>query len=122
MKLKIRSCSIAERDHKEEQRAYCHWGHKPNTICISKSIYELPLNHSLALIAHEVGHALVGGGTEEQANWATKKYIGVSLIYLSDTPWGKRLQYIKSPSIRKVYKNLSAFVDLPSLKSFLPPQ
>ncbi len=65
MKLRIKPCLLVERDHKKSLRAYAHWGHKSNTICISKSIYELPLNHSIALIAHEVGHAIIGGGTEE---------------------------------------------------------
>ncbi len=122
MKLKIRLCSIVESHHKKSTRAYAHYGHKKNTICISREVYKLPLNHSIALIAHEVGHNLAEGGSEEEANQAAKKYTEASIHYISITPWGSRLQYIRSDNLERVFKRLKIYVNQSSLKSFRLPR
>lgn len=118
MKLKIKPCSIVERDHKKSLRSYAHYGHRPNIICISKAIYGLPLNHSIALLLHEMGHALLNGGSEEEANEEAHRLSGISIRYLPSTPWGNRLQYIQSSDLKKVYSRLMIYVELSSLKSF----
>ena len=120
MKLKIKPCSIVERDHKKSLRSYAHFGHKKNTICISREIYKLPLNHLIALIAHEVGHALAEGGTEEEANAAAKGYFGIPIRYIPRTPWGNRLQFIPSAFLKRVFEGLKTYVELTSLKAFRP--
>ena len=120
--IQIKTCPLVEIHHKKSNRAYAHWGHKSNVICVSRAIYKLPLSHSIAILAHEVGHALVKGGMEEKANEAAKKAFGTTIIYLPHTPWGTRLEYIPYTKLNRVYGILKSYVDQSSLKAFQPLQ
>jgi len=118
-KFRIKICPLAEKDHKKDQRAYAHWGHYPKTICISQSIYRLPKQVSLALLLHELGHALCDGEYEEEANKTIYNLFKIKIKYAPETPWGKRLQYILSPEVPKVINILKKFISESSLKPFL---
>lgn len=118
MKLKIKPCSIVESHHRKSLRAYFHYNHYPNTICVSKTVYKLPPQHSLALLLHELGHHFNKGGTEERANEIIKHLIGIKIKYIKETPFGNRLQYIEKKFINKAYNFLSKFIEEKSLKSF----
>lgn len=117
--IKIKTCSLVERDHKRSKRAYAHWGHFPNTICVSRKIYSLPIQVSLALLLHELGHALVGGGYEEEANQEALKVSGVKIKYAPKTPWGNRLQFIYYDEVPSVKRILKKFISPASLRPFL---
>lgn len=117
--IKVKICHLVEKHHRKSQRAYAHWGHIPNTICVSKEIYTLPTQVSLALLLHELGHALISGGYEEEANKAAQEISGIKIKYASETPWGKRLQYIYFNEVPQTKKVLKKFISPTSLKPFL---
>lgn len=119
MKLKIKPCSIVESHHRKSLRAYFHYGHYSNVICTSKSSYKLPLQHSLALLLHEVGHHLMSGGTEEEANEIVRDLTRIKIKYIRETPYGNRLQYIKKKDISRVYDVLREFIERESLVPFI---
>lgn len=85
----------------------------------SKFSYNLPPQHSFALLLHEVGHHLIYGGTEEEANKIIKDLVGIKIKYIKKTPYGNRLQYIKSNSIERAYKFLGKFIESQSLHLFI---
>lgn len=105
IRLKIKECPLAERDHRKSKRVYAHYGHLPQTICVSREIYRIPANHTVAIIAHEIGHAL-GGDTEKEANRIAEDLFGIKIRYINRTPWGNWLQYISHEDIKKVKKRL----------------
>jgi hypothetical protein len=119
MKLKIRPCPIVEKDHKKSLRAYFHYGHHQNVVCTSQSSYKLPLQHSLALLLHEIGHHLMSGGTEEEANEVIRDLTGIKIKYVRETPYGNRLQYIKKKDVNRVYGFLREFIEMKSLRPFI---
>jgi len=118
-KIKVNLCSLAEKDHKKEKRYYAHWGHKPNTICIAKDFYFLPLNIKLALLLHEIGHALSDSDYEQEANDIIEYISGIKIKYASETPWGKKLQYIYPEEVSKAIKIIKKFISESSLRPFL---
>jgi len=121
MKFKIKRCKLADYENYKSKRQLLHVGHVPGFICKALAFDKIPLNHQLALLAHEVGHlAIKGDHSEEEANEMVKRIFGVSLKYIPDTPWGARLQFIPSEDLRKVYKILRIFVDQTSLKFYQP--
>lgn len=121
MKFKIQRCKLADRENYKFKRQLLHVGHIPGVICKALAFDRIPLNHQLALLAHEVGHlAIEGDHGEEEANEMVKKIFGISLKYVPRTPWGNRLQFIPSEDLRKVYKILKVFVDQTSLKFYQP--
>jgi len=121
MKFKIQRCKLADHENYKSKRQYLHVGHVPRFICKALAFDRIPLNHQLALLAHEVGHlAIKREHGEEEANEMVKKIFGVSLKYIPITPWGTRLQFIPSEDLRRVYKILKVFVDQTSLKFYQP--
>lgn len=123
MKFKIRRCKLADYENYKSKRQYLHVGHFPGFICKALTFDKIPLNHQLALLAHEVGHlAIERDHSEEEANEMVKEIFGVSLEYIPKTPWGNRLQFIHSEDLKRVYKSLKTFIDEPSLKYYRPSE
>jgi len=121
MKFRIRRCTLAEYENSKSQRQYLHVSHIPGCICKAIAFDKIPVNHQLALLAHEVGHlAIKKEHGEEEANEMVKKIFGVSLKYIPKTPFGKRLQFIHHDDLRRVYKTLRIFIEESSLKFYKP--
>jgi hypothetical protein len=90
----VRYCARADAEHKAAQRQYAHVHHRPHTICVAQAFDALPEPYQRGLLAHEVGHLLLGEGphSEAAADAAVRKALGVRVRY-KDTRWGERLQY-----------------------------
>jgi len=93
--IKLRHCKEVDEEHKHSCRQYAHTYHYRNTICVAESFYKLPISYQLGLIAHEVGHILVGRAShkESQADKEANKFFGIKVLY-RDSKYGKRLQYL----------------------------
>ncbi len=91
----VRHCSRADKEHEVATRQYAHVHHRPHTICVAEAFDALPESHQRGLLAHEIGHLLLGPGahTEVEADAAVLRALGVRVRY-KDTRWGKRLQYV----------------------------
>jgi len=93
-KLIIKLCPRADKEHSYSRRQYAHVGHKRGVICVANDFFDLPPAIQMGLIAHEVGHIMVGyQGTEEDADKAANELFGIKIRY-SDFPYGKDLQYL----------------------------
>lgn len=93
--IKIRHCKEVNADHKRSCRQYAHTYHYKNTVCISESFWGLPVSYKLGLIAHEIGHILVGkiNHKEQEADKQANRFFGIKVLY-RDSVHGKRLQYL----------------------------
>ena len=106
MKIKFYSCAKAERDHKASKRQYLHTKHfKGNVVCYAKEFFELPFNHRMALLAHEVGH-LLGAKDEDQADTLAGEHFGIKIYYQDTITWGKDLEWVTEKDAVKVLKIL----------------
>ncbi len=109
MKLHIRKCKQADYEHGLHKRQYAHVGHIKDIICVSKEFYRLPIQHSIGIIVHEVGHLLTmkysRSNNERDANRMAKQYFGVSVKYI-DTKYGNRLEYISLATAKRIESNL----------------
>jgi len=106
MKIKLRGCKIVEEKHKKNLRSYLHVGHyKGNVICYAKEFFELPFNHRMALLAHEVGHIL-GAKDEDQADTLAEEYFGIKMYYQDTVTWGKDLEWVTEKDAIKVKRIL----------------
>lgn len=96
MKLNVKHCKDADKEHAESKRQYAHVYHRSGVICVARSFFSLPECNRLGLLLHEVGHVLRGPGehTEEQANETVKQASGVT-IYYRDGKAGKEVEWIK---------------------------
>ena len=57
MKINIIHCELANREHSKKKRQYAHTFHyEHNTICVADALWDLPVNHLLAILLHEIGH------------------------------------------------------------------
>jgi len=121
MKFKIKRCKLADRENYRSSRQYLHVGHIPKHICKALAFDTIPLNHQIALLLHELGHLLIRENHgEEEANEMAKEISGVTIKYIPDTPFGKRLQFIPSEDLRRVYKTLKIFIERNSLETYKP--
>lgn len=106
MKIHLRSCKTVEKEHELSKRQYMHTGHYPGvSICVAKEFFDLPFQHKLALIAHEIGH-LLGGETEDEANKLAEKFLGVRIYYIDTVFFGKDLQWVSKKDSEKIAEKL----------------
>lgn len=78
-------------EHRRNPRRYAQVDLSKNTFEFSRAILWLPVEQRMGVLAHEVGHVLVPGGSEEQADLAAARYLGIAIRY--DRRWpGKGLQ------------------------------
>jgi hypothetical protein len=101
----VRKCIQADKEHKLNERQYAHVHHvKGNTICVAGAWLRLPLHEQMGLIAHEVGHLLVGNidHTEEEADRTGNKFFKVTILYRNSI-FGNHLQYLSKRDTLRVY-------------------
>lgn len=103
MKIKLRHCKEVDKDHERSCRQYAHTYHYKNTICVAKKFYDLPYKNQAGLVAHEIGHLLVGNvdHKERVADVLANAFFGIKIKY-SNSKYGKRLQYLSKPDTHKV--------------------
>ncbi len=79
--IKIRHCREVDTDHKRSCRQYAHTYHYKNTICVADAFYDLPVSYQLGLVAHEIGHILVGKVThkEQEADKKANMFFGIKI-------------------------------------------
>lgn len=99
---KICFCSLADREHARSRRQYAHTYHRPDVICFARAVDELTDAQYWAILAHEVGHLLVGyEGTERDANRAANAFFGVKILY-RDSPQGEHLETASKRDVAKI--------------------
>lgn len=117
MKIKIRICPIADKDHKISKRNYAHVFHHKNTICVAEEFKILPIEYWSGILAHEIGHLLTGMKgcnkfedieCEIAADKAFTKKSGIKILY-KDSSYGKSLQCIDKKDIMKLDKFLDKY-------------
>jgi hypothetical protein len=102
----IRRCSVADREHDLSLRQYAHVHHVDGTvICVAGAWVTLPLETEMGLIAHEIGHLLIGNKkqSEAEADRMANKFFKVTIQYRT-TVYGDRLQYLTHRDTMKVYE------------------
>ena len=109
MKVKVRECKEANREHQRSRRQYCHVGHKKDTICVARAFFYLPESIQVALLAHEIGH-LMGGESETSANRIANMEFGIRIKY-RDTPYGRRLETVTERETQRLKKELKYYID-----------
>ncbi len=102
--IRLRVCPPAEREHEKSLRQYAHTGHYQGAICVAKEFFDLPLQHALAILIHELGHLSSEGG-EREADEEVRKMFGVRIIYV-DSPWGRKLEFLLHRDLWKVLTKL----------------
>jgi hypothetical protein len=103
--ITVRRCSSADKEHAVSNRQYAHVHHmKDDVICVAGAWITLPLEMEMGLIAHEVGHLLVGrtDHSEDEADRLADKFFKITIRYM-DTLYGKRLQCLSHKDTMKVY-------------------
>lgn len=96
MQIKLRCCSLAEREHQQNLRWYAHTYHYDNTICVCEDFWGLPKKHFDAILLHEIGHIIAGPtASEAEANRVAEELSGSKIKYV-DSPYGKRLEKLVS--------------------------
>lgn len=105
MFYEIRHCRLADKDHARRKRQYAHTWHKDNkTICVAKVFWDLPLEHQAGLIAHEIGHLLMGPEHHEEyeADLSAMERFGIVIRYKSSR-YGDFLQYLDKKDIKRLF-------------------
>lgn len=112
--IAIRRCSNANTDHKICRRQYAHTYHINNVICIADEFITLPLETQMGLIAHEVGHLLIGklNHSENEADKVANKFFKIHIRY-RDTVFGNHLQFLSVTDMLKVVDWLTDNVEIP---------
>lgn len=115
MRILLKHCALADQEHAKSKRQYAHtFHHDERNICVAKAFENLTENQIWAIIAHEVGHLLVGyeksvklkhKSCEMAANRAANKYFGIKIKY-RDSKNGRHLQTITDKEVRKVQMKL----------------
>ena len=106
---RLRHCEVADRDHVKRKRQYAHtWHIDDKTICVAKAFFSLPIEHKAGLIAHEIGHLLIGPEEHEEyeADLAAMRKFGVVIRY-KNSVYGDFLQYLDRKDVKKFF-NLRA--------------
>lgn len=101
----VRRCRAADEDQKLSDRQYAHTFHYSKVICIAGAWIALPINHEMAVIAHEVGHLLAGKAdhTEKEADRIANKFFGIRIRYI-DTIYGDHLQHLSLEDTMNVWE------------------
>lgn len=106
MKINIRYCKLADKDHKRKKRWYAHTHHVNDHICVSQSILDLNDSQFYAVIAHEIGHILVGPQKSERAaNTAANKYFNIKILY-RDSSNGKMVETVSQEDLKKLKRKI----------------
>lgn len=102
--ISIKRCSNANTDHKINRRQYAHTYHLCNVICVADEFVSLPLETQMGIIAHEVGHLLIGkeNHSEKEADRVANKFFKIVIRY-RDAAYGNDLQYLSVSDLLKVY-------------------
>lgn len=104
--ITVRQCRLADKEHRHSLRQYAHVHHvKDNVICIAEAWADLPISNMMGLIAHEVGHLLMGetDHSEDEADDAGNKFFRVKIKYRDDR-YGDSLQYLSHYDMLRVYE------------------
>lgn len=112
MKIKIKHCKIAEEDHKDCKRWYAHTFHYQGSdnhqgsvesreiICVAKDFDNLPIEHKMGILAHEIGHLIAGYEADEiTADITAKNALGVRIRYMN-SEYGRNLQFLNKADIK----------------------
>lgn len=98
MRIRLKQCSGADREHVESLRQYMHTGHYRDTICYAEAFKKLPQRYQAGLLAHELGHIIMiekrQAHFEPDADWAAQRYLKVTVRYFPYTIHGEDLQYL----------------------------
>lgn len=93
--MKIKHCTLADADHRQERRFYAHVLHVDGCICICRAIADLPDEHAFAILLHELGHFL---DTSEEDELAVDRLafeeFGIPIRRVSSR-YGRNLEYIE---------------------------
>lgn len=110
MVFRVEHCSDADKDHKKRKRQYAHTWHRDNkTICVAEAFFGLPIEHQAGLIAHEIGHLLMGPYYHEEyeADLAAMEVFGIAIRYKT-SKYGDFLQYLNKDDVRKFLKEVQS--------------
>lgn len=103
--LTIRQCRIAGIEHNKSYRQYAHTHHmKGDVICVTAAWKIIPIEYKMGLIAHEIGHLLVGevDHSESEADRLANMFFDIKIRY-KDSIYGKKLQYLSDEDTHTVY-------------------
>ena len=112
--ISIKRCSNANTDHKISRRQYAHTYHLVNVICIADEFVTLPFETQMGILAHEVGHLLIGKNNheEKEADKVANKFFKINIQY-KDSLYGNDLQFLSVNDMLKVYDWIEDNVDIP---------
>lgn len=110
--ISIIHCELADREHGRSRRQYAHTYHYGNeVICVSRHLHQLPDEHRLAILLHEIGHILAGPeGSEEDADAAAEADSGIPIYYI-DSPYGAQLEYIDPEDVELAVEYVRSMTD-----------
>lgn len=99
-RIRVRYCADADREHRQERRAYAHVFHCDDTICLARPFADLPEPYQLGILVHEVGHLLVGPHADEpEANAAVEQVAQFRVYYRHSSRYGSALEWIAPTDI-----------------------
>lgn len=104
--ITVKQCELANKDHNEERRNYAHSYHiNNNVICVADAFITLPMEIQMALLAHEVGHLLVGhvDHSEKQADKIANKFFKIKIQYRNSL-YGNDLQIVSIKDMKKIWE------------------
>ena len=106
--ITIKKCSQADKEHKNSTRQYAHTYHHKNVICLAGAWKDLSVDHQMGILAHEVGHLLVGKveHSELEADKTANKFFDIHIRY-KDSKYGNRLQYLNLNDSMNVWEWLN---------------
>lgn len=104
----IKKCSQADKEHKNSTRQYAHTFHKKGVICLAGAWKDLSIEQHMGIIAHEIGHLLVGEieHSELEADKAANKFFDIRIHY-EDSKYGNHLQYLNLNDTMNVWEWLN---------------
>ena len=107
---KVRTCPIANAEHKKSLRQYAHVFHYDGVICVARAWYSLPSVWRFGVLMHEIGHLLIGPrGSESQATEFASHSSGIRIKYV-DGIYGERLERIPEDDVLLARVWLKSFV------------
>jgi predicted metal-dependent peptidase len=104
--ITVKQCQLANKDHEFDRRNYAHSYHlNDNIICVAEAFIKLPMEIQMALLAHEVGHLLVGHieHSEKQADKLANKFFKINIHY-RDSLYGNDLQIVSIKDMKKIWE------------------